>query len=126
MRKRNHAITIRLTDAEYDELIKNVAASGHTQQSYVINSVIANRISSPEELAQIKGMAKTLADIDIQLRGIGTNLNQIAHVANGYGLVPTEENLKDIAEGIRNTREEANDVWQLIRQLIQGQNLRQE
>ena len=121
MRKRNHAITVRLSDEEYDKLQNNVAESGHTQQSYIINSVLANRISSSEEIDTIKGMAKSLADIDIQLRGIGTNLNQMAHVANGKGIVPTEEVLEGISSVVVKMRKEANDVWQSIRSLIQGQ-----
>ena len=122
MRKRNHAITVRLSDDEYNTLQKNVDASGHTQQSYIINSVLDNRISSREEIEEIKGIAKSLADMDIQLRGIGTNLNQMAHIANGQGVIPTAEKMVQIANEVSQIKREVDEEWLLTRQSISRPN----
>lgn len=39
MRKRNHAVTIRLNDVEYGLLQKKVAESGQTQQAVLIAAI---------------------------------------------------------------------------------------
>ena len=64
---------------------------------------------------------KILADIDRQLRGMGTNLNQMAHVANGQGKIPSADKLAQIANEVGKIKSEVDEQWQFLRQSIMCQ-----
>ncbi len=117
-RKRNNTVTIRMNDAEYDDFQSKVTESGLTQQSYVISAIRGSSITSAEELVAIKEINKEFADHDRLLRGMATNINQMAHVANGQGLLPTAEELEEILDKIIDFRKEDDNRWRLIRQSV--------
>ena len=117
-RRRNKAITIRMNDAEYDDLQNKVKESGLTQQSYIISAIRGSSITSAKELEVIKDISKSFADHNKQLRGLATNINQMAHVANGQGLLPTVEKLDEISDKILEFRKEDDKRWRLIRQSV--------
>ena len=117
-RRRNKAITIRMNDAEYDDMQKKVNESGLTQQSYIISAIRGSSITSAKEVEVIKDISKNFADQNKQLRGLATNINQMAHVANGQGLLPTVEKLDEISDKILEFRKEDDKRWQLIRQSV--------
>ena len=117
-RKRNKTVTIRMNDAEYDALQEKIKESGLTQQSYIINAIRDSNITSAKELEVIKDISRNFADQDRQLRGIATNINQMAHVANGQGLLPTVEKMDEIADMILEFRKEDDNRWRLIRQSV--------
>ena len=121
-RKRNRAITIRMNDREYALLQKKVAETGLSQQAYIISAVCNVKISSSNETSVLKDISKTFADHERQIRGMATNVNQMAHVANGHGIVPSTEELKKLSEQIREYREESEKIWQSIRSSITQQN----
>ena len=114
-RRRNKAITIRMNDAEYDDMQKKVNESGLTQQSYIISAIRGSSIASAKEVEVIKDISKNFADQNKQLRGLATNINQMAHVANGQGLLPTVEKLDEISDKILEFRKEDDKRWRLIR-----------
>ena len=89
-RKRSNTITIRMNDAEYDAIQDRIRESGLTQQSYMINAAIGATITSSDQVAVLKELSKTFADLVKQLRGLATNVNQMAHVANAAGILPAE------------------------------------
>ena len=117
-RRRNKAVTIRMSEAEYDDLQNKVKESGLTQQSYVINAISGSSITSAEELSAIKELSKEFAEHDRLLRGMATNVNQMAHVANGKGLLATAEKLEEISDKIIDVRKEDDNRWRLIRQSV--------
>lgn len=117
-RRRNKAVTIRMNDAEYDALQDKVNESGLTQQSYIISAIRGSSITSAKEVEVIKDISKNFADQNKQLRGLATNINQMAHVANGQGLLPTVEKLDEISDKILEFRKEDDKRWQLIRQSV--------
>ena len=114
-RRRNKAITIRMNDAEYDVLQDKVKKSGLTQQSYIISAIRGSSITSAKELEVIKDISQNFADQNKQLRGLATNINQMAHVANLQGLLPTVEKLDEISDKILEFRKEDDKRWRLIR-----------
>ncbi len=122
MRKRNHAVTIRMTEEEFTALQRRIKESGRTQQAYIINSALNARISSAEEIAVLKELSTSFADLVRQLRGIATNINQMARVANGSGVIPTVRELSRISEQIAKYRERSEAVWQSIRSSITDQS----
>lgn len=121
-RKRNKAVTIRMRNDEYNDLQNRVIESGLTQQAYILNAIKESAIVSSDEIAVYKDISKTLADLVSQVRGIGININQMAHVANGSGLLPTEEQLTKASAEVNQYRKECEEIWLLIRSLINQQN----
>ena len=114
-RRRNKAITIRMNDAEYGDMQNKVKESGLTQQSYIISAIRGSSITSAKELEVIKDISQNFADQNKQLRGLATNINQMAHVANLQGLLPTVEKLDEISDKILEFRKEDDKRWRLIR-----------
>lgn len=120
-RKRNKAITIRLSPDEYKLLQDKIDESGLTQQSFIINAIKGATIASSKELDVQKDISKSFSDLVRQLRGLATNVNQMAHIANGQGIIPSTETLNKTSYEINEFRKECEDIWQLIRLLINQQ-----
>lgn len=121
-RKRSIAVTFRMTADEYAVLQNNVENSGLTQQAYIINAIKEIPIVPSEEIAVQKEISQTFANLERQLRGLATNVNQMAYVANGQGYLPTRQVLLDTSEQIGEYRKESEKILQSIRLLISQQN----
>ena len=121
MRKRSKTVTIRMSPEEYDDFRVKVEESGLSKQSYVISAVRGATITPSEEIEVLKNISRTFADFDKQVRGIGTNVNQMAHVANGQGYLPGKEALKSLSNQISDMRKEGQELWRSIRLLINRQ-----
>ncbi|MCR5099010.1 MAG: MobC family plasmid mobilization relaxosome protein [Lachnospiraceae bacterium] len=120
-RKRNRSVTIRMTDHEYCTLKNKVTASGLSMQTFVNASISGSTITSSDELAVEKAISQNLYDLLRQLRGMATNINQMAHVANGQGILPIQSQLNSIYEEINNYRKDSESIWQSIRRSISHQ-----
>ena len=118
IRKRNRSVTIRMNETEYADFQSKVIESGLTQQAYVINAVRGATITPSDQIDVLKEISKTFADQERQFRGLATNVNQMAHVANGQGYVPSAQELEKIAAQIGIYRKESEDIWQSIRSSI--------
>ena len=118
-RKRNKAVTIRMSETEYADLQKRVKESGLTQQSYIIGAVSGSAIIPAEGINALKDISMICADNDRQLRGMANNVNQIARIVNGQGIIPSEKKLTEILAQIGDFRKENEAVWQSIRSSIQ-------
>lgn len=121
IRKRNKSVTIRMNETEYADFQSKVTESGLTQQAYVINAVRGATITPSDQIAVLKEISKTFANQERQFRGLATNVNQMAHVANGQGYVPSAQELENIAAQLGIYRKESEDIWQSIRSSINQQ-----
>ena len=121
IRKRNKSVTIRMNETEYADFQSKVIESGLTQQAYVINAVRGATITPSDQIDVLKEISKTFADQERQFRGLATNVNQMAHVANGQGYVPSAQELENIAAQLGIYRKESEDIWQSIRSSINQQ-----
>ena len=122
MRKRNHAITIRMSDEEYKFFQGRLSQTGQTQQSYILNAIRGATIVSMEEVKELQKLNKGFADMIRQLRGLAINVNQMAHIANGTGELPAVSALEKVGKSIEKFRREEENRWQSIRQLISQQS----
>ena len=122
-RKRNIAVTVRMNKTEYDDLQAKVKESGLSQQAYIINAVRGATITPSDEIAVMKDISQTFANFEKQARGIGTNVNQMARVANGQGYLPAEESLALLSNQIGTMRKESEKIWQSIRSSINQQKV---
>ncbi len=122
-RRRNKAVTIRMTNDEFEALQNRVEDSGLTQQSFILSAIKGATITPSDEIAVQKEISKTFAELVKQLRGLATNVNQMAHVANGQGMLPTTEELIKTSAQINKYRKESEEVWLSIRSSINQQSL---
>ena len=120
-RRRNKAVTIRMNETEYADFQNKVEESGLSQQAYIISAVRGATITPSDEIAVLKEISKTFADFEKQVRGLGTNVNQMARVANGQGYLPVEEALARLSDQLGNMRKESEEIWQSIRSSINQQ-----
>ena len=120
-RRRNKAVTVRMNETEYADFQNKVEESGLSQQAYIISAVRGATITPSDEIAVLKEISKTFADFEKQVRGLGTNVNQMAHVANGQGYLPGEEALTRLSDQLSNMRKESEQIWQSIRSSINQQ-----
>lgn len=123
MRRRNKNVAVRMTEDEYAAFTIRVAESGQTQQSFVINSVLGSKVSGREEVKELQQLSSQFADTNRQIRGMATNINQMAHVANGYGQIPQQAQLEQLHQELQEFRKECDATWRLIRQSISLQKV---
>ncbi len=120
-RRRNKAVTVRMNETEYADFQNKVEESGLSQQAYIISAVRGATITPSDEINVLKEISTTFADFEKQVRGLSTNVNQMAHVANGQGYLPGEEALSRLSDQLGNMRKECEEIWQSIRLSINQQ-----
>ena len=118
MRKRTHQIKIWMNDEEYALLLDKMQRSGQTRQNVMISALKEATITTEEEITELKRSNSLMADLLKQLRGMATNINQVAHMANATGQIASINELSKMTNQISNFRREGEVIWQLIRQSI--------
>ena len=117
-RRRNHMVCIYMNDKEYKFLKDKIKKAGITQQSFIINSIYGAKIIPAEGIEALKYFS---AEFDIllrQVRGLATNVNQMAHVANEHGYIPEKEELQSIVTRLSRYREKGEQIWLSIRSAL--------
>lgn len=125
-RTRYKAVTVRLNEYEWNSLNKRIEESGQNKQSYMINALLGAEIAPKEEINIWKDIAGQFSELIKQLRGIATNINQIAHKANATGELPLINALEEINEQVAEIRKAGDQIWLSLRQLIAKQKVMQE
>ena len=95
-------INIRLTKQEKELIERKANKCKMTITRFILTSCMKDKI------VIIDGLDK----IDAELRRVGNNINQLTRLANER--IIQEVNLKEV-------RQEVNQIWQLLKQLIQKQ-----
>ena len=121
MRRRNKAITIRLTEEEYALLCSKLKQTGVSQQAYIISAIKDVSVIPSDQLAVMKEISTTFASLEQQLRGMATNINQMARIANSRNYAPGIRVLEKISREIAGYRKDSEEIWQSIRSLIAQQ-----
>lgn len=140
-RNRSHCVSIRMNDAEYEELQKKVKESGQSVQSFIINAICDGTIATPEEVQEMLHISRQLEEATRQFRGVATNLNQQTHDLNLFcsilqdkkpdvekmqrlrKSIPTPEDLQAVASGCLKYRREIESLWQSLRQYMGRQKV---
>lgn len=120
-RRRNIAVTVRMNETEYADFQSKLEDSGLTQQTYIISAVRGATITTSDQISVLKDISKTFADLERQLRGLATNVNQMAHVANGQGILPSDDSMEHLSNLLQEYRKESESIWQSIRLSINQQ-----
>ena len=95
-------INIRLTEKEKSIIESKAKELNMTITKFIVSSCLKDKI------VIINGLDK----VDTELRRIGNNINQLTRLANEK--IITVINLKEL-------RMEVNNIWQLLKQLVQKQ-----
>lgn len=103
-KSRPKQLSFRVSEEEYQELQERVQKSGKNQQEYILSCVLDKKIVNTDGIKEFIP----------ELKRIGNNLNQIAKRCNEGGVLPSE------AE-VREQGEELKQVWQLLRRYLQRQ-----
>lgn len=74
-RKRNHSISLKLTDEEFQLWNTKHKASGLSKTDYLIHSIRNSEV-------RIYSIEDSIAPLIYEIRKIGTNLNQLAYFSN--------------------------------------------
>ena len=121
MRRRNKAITIRLTEEEYALLCSKLKQTGVSQQAYIISAIKDVSVIPSDQLAVMKEISATFASLEQQLRGMATNINQMARIANSRNYAPGIRVLEKISREVAGYRKDSEEIWQSIRSLTAQQ-----
>lgn len=73
-RKRNHRMTCRLNDEEYEKVLIKISKSGLSKQEYILSCILNKRISEKLDLDFYK--------LINEINHVGNNLNQISRILN--------------------------------------------
>ena len=122
-RVRNRAITIRLTEKEYKLLGEKVEMSGLTQQSFVINAVMGAVLYGKDGMNYLEEIRNDVASFVEQVRGIATNINQMARIANVNKETITESKLLKLKSDFDLIKKEGDEIWRSLRLLMAHQKV---
>ena len=117
MRKRAREVKLRLTDEEYSLLQRKVKQAETSRNSFLIQLITGTPIYPADGLKEISTQMK---DLNRQLRGLTTNVNQVAKIANSIQNIPSLRYLSSIDLQIKDVREHLNPLWTRIREVLYG------
>lgn len=87
MRKRNHRMTCRLNDDEYERVLIKISKSGLSKQEYILSSLLNKKINEKLDLDFYK--------LINEINHVGNNLNQISRVLNSKNPILEKEILEN-------------------------------
>ena len=103
-RSRDIQIKFRVSEEEAEQLRKKVEQSGKSMQEYLLGCALNKPITNTDGIKELYP----------EIKRIGNNLNQIAKRCNEGGVLPSESE-------VREQGEELKQVWQLLRRYLQRQ-----
>lgn len=86
-RKRNHRMTCRLNDEEYEKVLAKIFRSGLSKQEYILSSLLNKKITEKLDLDFYK--------LINEINHVGNNLNQISRILNSKNPVLESEILEN-------------------------------
>ena len=94
VRKRKHSLGIWLDEKELTQLKNRISKTNFKQSEYIRRCLLDKKIT----------VVPGIRELIIELKRIGTNLNQITRSVNTGALTVLGDNLKDIKEDLK-------EVW---------------
>lgn len=125
-RHRPHMIRVRMSDEEYENFNQKLAESGQTMQSYVLNAIQSGVIPDSNLIHSVSDLSRIMETQYKQLRGMATNLNQMAYNSNLEKLTgdyQAETRLQDMQRQVEEMRKESMDLWRSLRRLMAASRL---
>lgn len=112
MRKRPIEVKFRLSPEEYALLQRNLAQAGMNRNTYLVHLITGATIYPKDQLIRLN---LEYSITNRLLRGIASNINQIAKKTNASGHVPSKTLLLDISQDVRVLRNNLIPLWEETR-----------
>lgn len=107
-------VQFRLNEADRALLHQKIMDSGLSQQSFIHNAIKGAQIIPRDQLDELN---QQIALFYRAIRGIATNINQMAHVANATANIPAENQLQDMLTELLEICGEVSEVWSEVKTL---------
>lgn len=114
-RKRPIELKFRLSEEEYNTLQLKLADSGLSRNAFLVRLISDATIFPKEEMIRMN-MEYTM--MNRLLRGIGTNINQIAKVANASKATPSAALLLDMYQDVQALKHNLQPLWDATRSTL--------
>ena len=114
-RRRPIELKFRLSQDEYALLQKNLTEAGMTRNAYLIRLITGATIFPKDQLIRLN---LEYAMMNRLLRGIGTNINQIAKHANSTRTAPTIAAVADMYQDVQTLRHNLTALWDETREAL--------
>lgn len=124
-RTRPIQIKFRMTNKEYEALQKRLSATGLSCQEFMLLAITNATMLDAASRDKITAIHEKLKDIQIQARGMGTNFNQMAKVANTNHMAPSAASLSKMSEEVLSLGKEVAKVCRSLNPLIRNQTPKQ-
>ena len=115
--KRRKEIKLRLTEQEFAALTDMVKQSGLSRNAFLVRMIKQQTIYPVDKVSKTNEM---LAALLAQLRGMATDMKQVAKIANTRKEVPAMNYLRYILAAIQNLKEESQPVITSLREVLHG------
>lgn len=117
MRKRNIEVKFRVTEQEYDTLMKKVKESGLSRNAFLVRTIKGQKIYPVKNLHELNEKVDSLL---VQVRGMATNINQVAKIANKRKDIPAYEYLSFLKIAVQTISTDVQTVFTSIREVLHG------
>ena len=105
---------------EHEALLQIIKVTGQSMRAVITKAVIGMPLIPAEVITKVQNINLKMSEQYRQLRGMPTNINQLARVANKYQCPVDIVELERIKENLHLMREEMDDTWRLLRRLLQN------
>jgi hypothetical protein len=109
MRKRPIELKFRLSEDEYVLLQKNLAETGMSRNAYLVRLITGAQIYPKDQLIQLNLEYSIMNRL---IRGIGTNITQLAKISNTNRQAPSAKLLADMSQDVRVMKSNLDDLWE--------------
>lgn len=108
-------LKFRLSQDEYELLQKNLSEARMNRNAYLVRLITGATIFPKDQLIQLN-LEHTM--MNRLLRGIGTNINQIAKTANANHATPSAALLTDMYQDVQTLRNSLGPLWDETRETL--------
>lgn len=115
MRKRPLELKFRLSYEEYDTLNRKLQEANTSRNAFLVRLITGAKVYPKESLATLNAQFEKA---NRELRGISTNINQMAKVSNATRTAPSDSLLLDMAQDIMMLRSEMSSLWEEVRKAL--------
>ena len=113
MRKRRIELKFRLSEEEFAALQRGMAEAGFVNRNaYLVRLITGAQIYPKDQLVQLNLEYSIMNRL---IRGIGTNINQLAKISNTNRQAPSAKLLADMSQDVRVMKTNLDDLWEETR-----------
>lgn len=115
MRKRPIEVKFRLSEEEYQLLQRRLIEAGMNRNAFLVQLITGVQIYPRDKLMELSVQYQIMNRL---IRGIGTNINQIARIANSTKAVPSAALLVDMYQDVQVIQNNLQPLWEEARKTV--------